>query len=146
MEFNRQKIISVKEIGSNKILAKGVLKDEFHHMKCILTIALPFLEIADAKVEIIKLPMEICKVPLSKVPSLKGMKIQRGFRRNIKKAIGGNLGCIHLLDLIFEIAQGVIQLLGKDKRTRSNSLALEKDLFEVMVGKCIGLEAKDGKC
>jgi len=99
------------------------------------------LEIVEAKVETGKLPEEICRVPLEKITSLKGLKIERGFRQKAKRLIGGKKGCIHLLDLISELAQGVVALLRKARMT-PDGRELKDFPREIFYGECIGLDGR----
>jgi len=99
---------------------------------------LPDLEIIEASAQMNKLPRNICKIPLQRIAELKGLKVERGFRHRVRSIIGGKNGCIHLLDLIHELAQGIVALLRKAKMTPDGK-EMKDFPAETFYGECIGL-------
>ena len=49
-------------------------------------------------------PYEICPAILPSFQKLKGLKIGPGWNRKVREALGGPLGCAHLVDLLRPIA------------------------------------------
>ncbi|MBL7130525.1 MAG: DUF2889 domain-containing protein [Candidatus Omnitrophica bacterium] len=141
MEFNRSITTHFKLIDKKEIFSKGHFLDDYHDIKCFITFMLPALEIIEAKVKMNKLPMEICEIPISKITQLKGLKVGRGFRIKVKKIIGGKNGCIHLLDLIHEMAQGIVALLRKAK-IAPDGKELKGFSSDIFYSECIGLNSK----
>ena len=138
MQFKRSIQLEFELIEKNQILSQGQFLDDYHDFKCKMVFKLPALEVMDAKVEMNKLPQEVCRIPFNRLAELKGLKIERGFRQKVKKAIGGDQGCIHLLDLIHEIAQGIVALLRKAKMTPDGK-EMKDFPSDIFYGKCIGL-------
>lgn len=141
MEFNRSITVHFELISDNKILAEGRFFDDYHDIKCFIVFSLPFLEIIETGSETAKLPQSICKTPIAKLEGLKGLKIERGFRQKARKIIGGKEGCIHLADLVHEMAQGVVALLRKAKMTPDGK-ELKDFPSDIFYGGCIGLNNK----
>jgi len=138
MEFNRSIKTHFELIENTKIVSEGHFLDDYHDIKCKLVFSLPCLEIIEAQVETGELPSEICKTPINKIFELKGLKVERGFRQKVRTIIGGKQGCIHFVDLIYEMAQGIVALLRKAQMTADGK---EMKYFpsETFYGECIGL-------
>lgn len=141
MKFSRTIKTEYELIDRNKIVSKGYFSDDYHDLECILIFSLPSLEILDAKIKMDRLPKKICRVPLKRIIDLKGLRVKRGFRRKVKKLVGGKEGCIHLTDLIHEIGQSLVAFLRKIQiGPDGNGLrSLPVDIF---YGECIGLKNK----
>jgi len=139
VEFNRSIKTHFELIDNEKILAEGHFFDDYHDIKCFIVFSLPSLEIIEAGFETDKLPKPICKVPISRIVGLKGLAVGRGFRQKVKKIIGGKEGCIHLTDLIHEMAQGIVALLRKAKMT-PDGREMKDFPSDIFYGECIGLK------
>ncbi|QAT17557.1 hypothetical protein BU251_07420 [Candidatus Velamenicoccus archaeovorus] len=139
MKFARNIQIDLEiEKERGRILSSGSFSDDYHDFKCRMIFKLPNLEVVDVKVEINKLPKEVCRVPFDRLVGLRGVAVGRGFRQKVKKAIGGDQGCIHLVDLIHEIAQGIVALLRKAQMTPDGKEM--KDFPDgTFYGVCMGL-------
>lgn len=124
--------------NNKEILSAGYFTDDYHDFKCTIRFRLPGLEIIEAKVQVSKVPMEICKLPFEKISELKGLKVERGFRPKVRRIIGGKNGCIHLIDLIHEMAQGIAALLRK-ARISPDGKEIKGFFSDTFYGECIGL-------
>lgn len=142
MKFNRTINLEFELIKNNEILSQGHFADDYHDFRCFLVFSLPSLEVIETEIEMNKLPQEICKVPLKGIDKLKGLKIERGFRQKVKRIVGGEEGCIHLVDLIYEMAQGVVALLRKAQITPSGK-EMKDFPSDIFYGECIGLSKAD---
>ena len=138
MKFARNIKIGLEIKEKDKILSKGHFVDDYHDFRCVIIFGLPQLEIIGARVETNKLPKRGCRAPFDRFNGLRGLKVERGFRQKVKKIIGGDEGCIHLVDLIHEMGQGIVALLRKAQMTPDGK---EMKYFpsDTFFGKCIGL-------
>lgn len=139
MKFNRTINLEFELIENNKILSHGHFADDYHDLRCFLIFSLPTLEVIETGIDMNRLPQEICKVPLKRIDKLKGLKIERGFRQKVKRIVGGEGGCIHLVDLIHEMAQGVVALLRKAQITPGGK-EMKDFPTDIFYGECIGLK------
>ena len=139
MKFSRTIKTNFELIDNNKILSEGYFVDDYHDIKCTLVFSLLSLEIIDTKIEMGKLPQQICRIPLDKVHKLKGLRVERGFRQKVKRIVGGKEGCIHISDLIHEMAQGIVALLRK-AQIAPNGKEMKDFPSDTFYGECIGLK------
>jgi len=139
MRFSRTIKTDFELIDGKKILAEGYFLDDYHDIKCTIVFRLSNLEIIEASAQMNKLPRDICKIPLQRIAELKGLKVGRGFRHKVRSVVGGRSGCIHLLDLIHELAQGIVALLRKAEMTPDGK-EMKDFPAETFYGECIGLD------
>jgi hypothetical protein len=129
MEFIHERSARVKvfEIGVDKILIEGILRDErfcpsfiyslqqfmdpgiVHRIIVRMVLSLPKLIIESAEAEMTVVPMEMCKEVKDVVNKLVGLPLMRGFRENVRKSLGGNTGCIHINNLLLFMNTAAIQ-------------------------------------
>ena len=74
-----------------------------HEMKIRVTIDNEML-IHDAEAVTIHAPFDICVIPPTIFPKLKGLSLNKGWKRGVAKIMGGTKGCTHLTELIGNIA------------------------------------------
>lgn len=138
MKFTRSINLNFEMLGKEEIISEGHFSDDYHDFKCMMVFKLPNLEVTDVMVEINKLPEKICRMPFDRLVGLKGLEVGRGFRQKVKKIIGGDEGCIHLVDLIHELAQGIVALLRKTQMAPDGK-EMKDFPSDIFYGKCIGL-------
>ncbi|MFA5149794.1 MAG: DUF2889 domain-containing protein [Candidatus Omnitrophota bacterium] len=138
--FRREKIIAVKEDSPSQLIVEGYLKDDFHHITCVLAVDYPSFEIKDVKVGFLAAPMPACQEAAKVINNLKGLKIQPGFLTKIRKAVGGTQGCIHLAELLYDMGQVVFQSSRKIINRTISDEEIEEMSREFMQGKCIAFK------
>jgi hypothetical protein len=107
--FEKEKSISIEQEDTNiKIIVH--LKDYFHEIKSTVTFDSNFTMILDAKVQIIKVPWDLCYEVASKMEGLVGLKIQSGIKEQVQRILGGAMGCVHLVELAMDSITTVVQL------------------------------------
>jgi len=70
-----------------------------HEMKIRITIDDEML-IHDAEAVTIHAPFDPCRVPPSNFPELKGLSLNKGWKKRLSEIIGGTRGCTHLFELL----------------------------------------------
>ncbi len=118
--------ISTYEYDSERIIVEGFLKDDrfldthtitgerlprgtIHHMSVRLLVNCSTFVIEDLDMELLAIPREICRETMGFLAPVKGMTIVRGFTAKVKKLVGGNKGCIHVVELLLAMAPTVLQ-------------------------------------
>lgn len=114
----------VYQISEQEILVRGAVSDskppglyvlddseplEIHQMQLELRVALPDLEILEAKVVFETHPHSTCPIIANEYRKLEGLSIARGFNRKIRGLFGGENGCTHTNALLQSMAPAVIQ-------------------------------------
>lgn len=69
------------------------------------------LEIVDINTSMDNHPYSICPAILPNFKKLIGIKVGKGFRKNIYAKVGGIKGCTHLVELLFPIATTAFQTI-----------------------------------
>lgn len=89
--------------------AEGTHQAVSHHMQLDVSVTKEDLEIVAAKARMHHFPHAECPEIERSVEKLVGLKIERGFRRKVKR-IARVAGCVHLLELARALAPTVIQV------------------------------------
>ncbi len=140
MVFKREKIITVKEENPHALIIEGYIKDDFHHITCVLVVNYPSFEIMDAKIGFLTAPMQTCQEAAKAINNLKGLKIKPGFLVKIRKAVGGSQGCIHLSELLYDMGQAAFQSNRKIRHRTISDKEINEKSREFMRGKCIAFK------
>jgi len=69
------------------------------------------LEIIDINITMDSHPYNICPAILPNFKKLIGIKIGKGFKKNVYSKVGGIAGCTHLVELLFPIATTAFQTI-----------------------------------
>ncbi len=80
-----------------------------HHMAIRLTINSSNLVIEDVETDLISVPRPACRETAACLEPVKGMSITKGFTARIKKLVGGEKGCAHVVELLLAMAPAAIQ-------------------------------------
>ena len=140
MLYKREKVITVKEDNPDKLIVEGYLKDDYHHIICNLIVDFPSFEIKNAEIKFLSVPMQICNEAAKCEGNLKGLQVKPGFLSKIRRAVGGSNGCIHLMELVYDMGQVAFQSSRKIiNRTISNQ-EIEEKSREFMKGKCVAFK------
>ncbi len=135
--FRREKIITVKEDSPNQLIVEGYLKDDFHHITCVLHLEYPSFEIKAVEVGFLAVPMQVCKEAARIKDSLLGLKIKPGFLSKIRRSVGGAQGCIHLAELLYDMGQVAFQSSRKIINRTVSDAEIEEKSREFMQGRCV---------
>jgi hypothetical protein len=118
--------VSTYECDGQRIIVEGFLKDDrfqdshiptgeklpsgvVHHMSVRLLVNCSNLLIEDIDVDLIYVPREFCRETIDCLAPIKGMPISKGFTAKVKKLVGGEKGCAHLVELLLAMAPAAIQ-------------------------------------
>lgn len=118
--------ISTYDHDGSRIVVEGFLRDDryvdtrvitgevfpsgtLHHMGIRLLVNCSTLVIEDLEMELISVPREVCRETMGFLAPVKGMIIARGFTSRIKKLVGGEKGCAHVVELLLAMAPAVLQ-------------------------------------
>ncbi len=122
----RQYEARVYQLSDDELLVRGVVSDqkppglyivddpkpmELHQMQLELRVAIPKLEITDARVVFETHPNSKCPLIAGDYQKLVGLSIVRGFTRKIRDLFGGPKGCTHTNALLQAMAPAVIQAM-----------------------------------
>jgi len=127
----------------SRIIVHGVLKDRrhakvydvtgtarepgiVHHLDVKLLIQVDSLEIEEAQIEMVHVPLAECPATLDTVEKLKGLEVKAGFSKKIRGLMGGKKGCAHLCNLIIAMSQEIVQ--GALACKRQNRPSVPKDI------------------
>jgi Protein of unknown function (DUF2889) len=119
----RAYIVRSYRSGFDKMVLRGAVRDQkppglyfddtqpltVHHMIVDLTVAIPSLEILEAKAVLEIHPHTTCKRIEDHYDNLVGLSIARGFTHKIRELFGGPRGCTHTTALLQAMAPVAIQ-------------------------------------
>ena len=110
----------------SEIIAEGTLIDEshgetfdimgkikkpgiIHHIVVWLLIKGNPLRIAQAEVQMVRVPMDECRgVIVDTIEKIVGLEVKSGYSNKIRKTVGGKNGCTHLAHLLTVMGQEIV--------------------------------------
>jgi hypothetical protein len=118
--------VSTHEYDGQRIIVEGFLKDArfqdshtingetfpdgvIHHMIIRLLVNCSSLLIEDVDVDLLSVPRDECRETINCLAPVKGLTITKGFTSKVKKLVGGEKGCTHLVELLLAMAPAAIQ-------------------------------------
>ena len=104
-----------------------------HHMWLRITIDLDML-IHDAEAVTDAGPYSYCGDITPNFKSLIGLKIGRGWRREINQRLGGVKGCTHLVELLGPLGTTAFQATGRAREARNRDKPLTQKPYQI--GSC----------
>ncbi len=104
-----------------------------HHMWLRLTIDLD-MQIHDAEAVTDAGPYPFCGDITPRFKSLIGLKIGRGWRREINARLGGEKGCTHLVELLGPLGTTAFQATGRAREQRNRDQPGDKKPYQI--GSC----------
>ena len=132
----RAYVVRAYRHGNDQLILRGSVRDQkppglyiaddpepltIHHMIVDLTIAVPSLEIVDAKAVLETHPHPSCKRIEDHYDKLVGLSIARGFTHKIRELFGGPRGCTHTTALLQAMAPVAIQSIWSFNMARAQS-------------------------
>lgn len=129
MEPIHERTIKIKtfETGEDRIVIEGTLIDErlcptfaylvsgiidpkiVHNFTINIELSLPDLIIRSVNTNMTEVPAEVCRGAKDACDKLVGVSLLRGFKRTVKKLMGGVNGCVHLNTLLLSIGAYAFQ-------------------------------------
>lgn len=115
------------EIDDSSLLVEGELLDErffpsyyysrnefldpgpVHDIRVEMKVALPSMEITEARASMRKIPIGECLGVESSAGKIVGLRIRPGFTGALKKRLGGIAGCLHMTTLIYHMGAAAVQ-------------------------------------
>ena len=98
--YERNINASIETPAGNFLITRASLLDLDHNIRIQLTTEIITRTIESASVEMVKTPFEVCRNAMPNMENLKGLKIERGFTKKMRKIVGGNTGCTHIVELL----------------------------------------------
>ena len=112
--FERNKNIRVDLIEEGLLGVDVSMLDNVHHISTHFRISFPARVIEHAEADFKKAPyVGVCRQTSQKMENLKGLEINRGFTEKVMTALGGKVGCHHLVDQALEMAKSLAQFIDK---------------------------------
>ncbi len=147
--------VSTYEYDGQRLVVEGFFKDDrfhasriitgesfpagvIHHMAIRLLINCSNMMIEDIEAELLSVPREICRETLDCLAPVKGIVITKGFTEKVKKIVGGNKGCTHLVELLLAMAPAAIQGYAsyQSKRPQDYDPERAKMILQFLVNTC----------
>jgi len=115
------------EIDDSSLLVEGELLDErffpsyyysrnefldpgpVHDIRVEMKVALPSMEITEARASMRKIPIGECLGVESSAGNIVGLRVRPGFTGELKKRLGGIAGCLHMTTLIYHMGAAAVQ-------------------------------------
>jgi hypothetical protein len=134
----------VADDGSDLLVLRGAVRDQkppglyvaedpdpltIHHMVVDLHVAVPSLEIVDARVVMEMHPHGTCPTITEHYRSLIGLSIARGFTHKVRELFGGPRGCTHTTALLQAIAPVAIQSMWSFQVRRAQAQGIGSSPF-----------------
>lgn len=106
--------------------AHGEIKkgQPLHHMKVSLTLS-EKMEVIDASAVTLAGPYHECPQGANAISGLIGAKIQPGWKKIVRTAIGGRQGCTHITELMGPMATVAFQTIYGERAKRAREQAAE---------------------
>jgi len=99
----RKKTFAVKEDKGSSKQITAEMEDEYHHIKIHLWVNIDTLSIERIELNMFRHPESTCPACKENLENLVGRNFQNpNFRWTLLKAIGGERGCFHVLELLAE--------------------------------------------
>lgn len=126
--YERNINVAVTKLDNNQVRTKASLLDLNHNMRVDLVVDIPSKTIIDTRSQMIKTPFDICAITSNRIHQLKGMKIERGITREMKKHLSGSSGCTHLYELAVEAVRMLSNVImgfatGDEKEWRERKIS-----------------------
>lgn len=83
----------------------GSLSDTFHQVNTCLRLRRTDQCVKDAQGQLLRAPDQVCRESNSYLPDLTGIDILQPNKKELARRLGGQSGCVHLIDLIFDSAE-----------------------------------------
>jgi len=92
--------IEAVPLDDDTIRVDGELDDPDHHIQVYIIVAVRTSEIIDVGARMLRKPYQACDKAMARAQGLIGMKIQTGLYTKLSAIVGGDEGCVHLVDIL----------------------------------------------
>ncbi|WP_156896785.1 DUF2889 domain-containing protein [Desulfovirgula thermocuniculi] len=94
--------------GSSRLLLTGAFGDSFHELNLVLEVAWPGGSVVSASARMLRGPDEVCREGMELASGLVSRQLTalRG-KKEVAALLGGQNGCVHLIDLAYNLLQTV---------------------------------------
>lgn len=99
-------VLMIPEVGFQ---VKGLWQDDIHHLRSRIVFDFESFKILEAEASAVNTPFSICPQGLQSIKNLIGMEVGPGFNRQVKQAVLGQAGCVHLAELVMNSVNSLIQ-------------------------------------
>ena len=130
----RDKTLDVVPVSENAMTVIATLRDTsvalgdpndvevIHDLRLEATVSLPDLTIDDVNGVAQRQPYEQCALTVATLGRLRGLSLQRGYRREVMERLGGTQSCSHFLTLALELsAANVLSIYLRMRATVENT-------------------------
>ncbi|MDQ7092134.1 DUF2889 domain-containing protein [Desulfosporosinus sp. PR] len=104
--FVRFKTQSFINLGENSYLLIGNLSDSFHEVNVQITLKEGIVE--EVNGALLRAPDLVCRESVSLLSNLQGIAIKGTGKKELAGILGGEQGCIHLIDLVNDCIKAII--------------------------------------
>lgn len=140
----RAYVVRAYRAGPDTMLLRGAVRDQkppglympddpepltVHHMVVDLRVAMPALEIVDARAVLETHPHSSCPRIEDHYRNLIGLSIARGFTHRVRELFGGPRGCTHTTALLQAMAPVAIQSIWSMRAVQARDNGTEGGLF-----------------
>jgi hypothetical protein len=147
--------VTTYDYDGQRIIVEGILKDNrfqeshvitgevfprgvVHHMAVRLLVNCSNLLIEDVDADLMTVPREVCRENIDCLAPIKGLVITKGFTSRVKRLVGGNKGCTHMVELVLAMAPAAIQGFAAHQSHKLSRLdsGQTRMIFQFLVNTC----------
>jgi len=92
--------IEAVPLDDDTIRVDGELDDPDHHIQVYITVAVKKSQILDVGARMLRKPYPTCDQAMRRAQGLIGMRIETGLYKKLSTIVGGDEGCVHLVDIL----------------------------------------------
>lgn len=97
--YQRNINLVINDLGNDRVAVSASMLDLDHVIRLNLVVNPYTKEIVEASAQMVKVPLSACSRTMVRVRGLEGLYIQRGINKEIVQNLGGDTGCVHLVEL-----------------------------------------------
>lgn len=143
MSYVQNMKIEAVPLDGETLRVEGELNDPDHHIQVYIIVAVRSSKIIDVGARMLRKPYPTCDKAMKRAHGIIGMKIESGLYFKLKDIVGGDEGCVHLVDILMATckmaANAIIGVVVGEK-----TWADITDRDEVFHGKLMG--SLEGMC
>ncbi|MEN6325693.1 MAG: DUF2889 domain-containing protein [Syntrophomonas sp.] len=105
------KVCTIPEVGFE---VKGLWQDDIHDIRCRIIFDFANFKILEAEATVVNTPFAICPQGVQSIKNIIGLEVGPGFNRQVKQALLGKAGCVHLCELVMNSVNSLVQASSRD--------------------------------
>ncbi len=102
--FSRFIAQTLYRVSSERLLLQGTFNDSFHELAVSIELDAANRRVEEISGRLLRCPDQVCREATFFLPELKGTKLEDLSKKEIAGCLGRNQGCVHLIDLTFDLA------------------------------------------